>query len=122
MCEQDPSLQLIDEGFVSGLPDFEDKYAKLVEDLKKGTNYIVIEIAYVYENNRTYIIDRLSRDVPDIEFQWLCFENNLKKANANARSRKDRDPEGHVRINESLTQGYTYPEGAVILPIPEIGR
>lgn len=97
----------------------EKKLLTMEKLLNEGKNCIVEEIAYCLPSRRESIVATLCSYVPDIEIEWICFENDLESANWNVRHRKhkcDAVP-GHLHINQCYHGLYIYPGGAKIIPI-----
>ena len=60
-------------------------------------------------------------DVPNLEVEWFCFEKDSASADWNVIHRTNKaDIEGHLRINEFLSDVYQYPAQAQILKITRI--
>ncbi|HUC98481.1 MAG TPA: hypothetical protein VMR88_08370, partial [Candidatus Polarisedimenticolaceae bacterium] len=60
-------------------------------------------------------------DVPNLEVEWICFENDHASADWNVVHRTNKaDIDGHLRINEFLSDVYQYPAQAQILKITRI--
>src|SRR6266404_1335469 len=77
MLAQNPSIHCIDERFVQGVnPDFDEKYDLLIENLRNGNHCIVIENAYLIEEGRNFIKQKITQDLPHIKFKWIFFEND----------------------------------------------
>lgn len=94
---------------------------RMLQHLAKGGNCIVEEIAYCLPSRREAIVSNLCSVVPDIEIEWVCFENDLESANWNVRNRKNKeDVRGHLRINQCYHGLYIYPGGAKLIPIARI--
>ena len=104
---------VFDESFI-GEPS---KHDQLVSTLRRGKDCVVVEIAYCEEVNRKKVVTEVSANAPGAEIKWICFQNDLDRANARCRQRPDRDPEGHVRINNYYSPRYTYPENAEVREI-----
>lgn len=89
--------------------------------LKAGENCVVSERALLHEEAREQFVREILAVVPDAKIKWVCFANDLEKANQNCRrARSDKLPgseEDHVRMNEIDSKAYTIPDGAEILPI-----
>ena len=95
----------------------------IVQHLRQGKNCIVEEIAYCRPQGREKVVTYLRYHVPDVQIEWLCFENNLESANWNVRNRKNKgDINGHLAINQCWHRLYQYPEGATIVPITRINE
>ncbi len=114
LVKQIADVLVIDESFFA-------RKNELRAAIRAGKNCVITEIAFCREDKREEIVRELLACVPDIEVKWVCFENDLAKANTNCRrERKDKEPgsaEAHVAINESYSPFYTYPSGEEILPI-----
>jgi len=73
---------------------------KMLGHLESGGSCIVEEIAYCIPTQRENIVSQICAVTPDIEIEWLCFENNLENANWNVKHRRNKaDAQGHLRIN-----------------------
>jgi hypothetical protein len=60
-------------------------------------------------------------NVPDLQVEWICFENDRASADWNVVQRTNKaDTDGHLRINEFLSDVYQYPAPAQILKITRI--
>jgi tagatose-1,6-bisphosphate aldolase len=74
---------------------------RMLEHLASGGSCIIEEIAYCLPSRREAIVSKLCAMVPDIEIEWVCFENSLESANWNVIHRKNKeDVPGHLRINQ----------------------
>lgn len=94
--------------------------AVLIECLKAGNDCIVDEVRFCLPSYRDEIVQQLSQ-IPGVEINWLCYENDLESANWNVIHRKDKeDPAGHLDINLRLHPHYKYPANAKIIPIQRI--
>jgi hypothetical protein len=94
--------------------------AVLIECLKAGNDCIVDEVRFCLSSYRDEIVQQLSQ-IPGVEINWLCYENDLESANWNVIHRKDKeDPAGHLDINLRLHPHYEYPANAKIIPIERI--
>jgi hypothetical protein len=94
--------------------------AVLIECLKAGNDCIVDEVRFCLPSYRDEIVQQLS-EIPGVEINWLCYENDLESANWNVIHRKDKeDPAGHLDINLRLHPHYEYPADAKIIPIQRI--
>jgi hypothetical protein len=92
----------------------------LIECLKKGNHCIVDEVRFCLPSYRDPIVQQLSQ-VPGVEINWICYENDLESANWNVIHRKDKeDPAGHLEINLRVHPHYEYPRDAKIIPIQRI--
>lgn len=90
----------------------------LFSSLRRGTYCVVEEIAFCIAENRQAITSSLLAEVPGIEIEWICFENDLESANWNVRHRTNKgSADGHMAINHQYHTRYTYPPGASIEPI-----
>ncbi len=95
----------------------------IVERLTDGKDCIVEEIAYCHPNDRERVVTGLRSQVPGVEIEWVCFENDLESANWNVRHRTNKSEiEGHLAINRHWHGVYRYPDGAEIRPITRIDR
>lgn len=91
----------------------------MVQRLIEGKNCIVEEIAYCLPSRREAIVATLCSLVPNVEIEWICFENDLESANWNVRHRKHKmhAVQGHLHINECYHRLYIYPGGVKVIPI-----
>lgn len=93
----------------------------MVQHLKGGKNCIVEEIAYCHPRAREEIVMFLRSQVPGVEMEWVCFENDLQSANWNVTHRRNkRDVQGHLAINQYWHSLYVCPDGAKVIPITRI--
>ncbi|SRR6266851_10033102 len=113
--QKESGAKVLDEGFIV-TPRMQQE---LVEELRNGRDCIVVEITLCREDVRQEFIPWLLRHVPEAQIKWICFRNDLEKANANAWRRPDRDPAGHIAINHWVAQNYTYPPGAEVIDVYE---
>jgi adenosyl cobinamide kinase/adenosyl cobinamide phosphate guanylyltransferase len=97
----------------------EELLRAMVQQLNDGKNCIVEEIAYCLPSRREAIVATLCRWVPNIEIEWICFENDLESANWNVRNRKHKSDavQSHLHINQCYHGLYIYPGGAKVKPI-----
>ena len=95
----------------------------IVQRLRDGKDCIVEEIAYCHPDTRDGFVADLRSQVPDVEIEWICFENDLESANWNVMHRTNKgDVEGHLAINREWHSVYRCPDGAKIIPITRIGK
>jgi hypothetical protein len=95
----------------------------MLQHLANGGNCIVEEIAYCLPSGREAVVSELCAAVPNIEIEWICFENNLESANWNVTHRHNKgDVPGHLRINQCYHELYIYPSGAKPIPIVRINE
>lgn len=93
----------------------------IVQRLKDGKDCIVEEIAYCDPDRRERMVRDLRSQVPDVEIEWICFENDLESANWNVMHRTNKsDVEDHLAINRYWHGIYTCPDGANIRSITRI--
>lgn len=91
---------------------------KMLAHLANGGSCIVEEIAYCLPSRREAIVSNLCAILPEIEIEWICFENDMESANWNVKHRRNKeDARGHLRINQCYYGLYIYPGGATVLPI-----
>jgi hypothetical protein len=106
--------------FTDFLQDQNKNFPMLVQNLCSGNDCIIDEWKYSIPRFRDKILADLI-NVPDLELEWICFENDHASADWNVRHRKNKgDVEGHLRINEFLSDVYQWPEQAQILKITRI--
>ncbi len=55
---------------------------EVIEHLKSGKNCTVEEIAFCDPYHRNIIIPKILSEVPNVEIEWFCIENNLEIANS----------------------------------------
>jgi hypothetical protein len=107
------------EVFTDLLSD-DSRLASFIECLRNGRDCIVDEVRFCLPAYREQIVQSLAQ-ITDLEIHWICYENDLDKANWNVIHRKNKgDPEGHLDINLRLHPHYTYPAHAEIIPIQRI--
>lgn len=92
--------------------------SKLRVALLAGQDAAVVEIALCRFDAREQLLAQIA-DIPNLHVRWICFENDLERANKNCSERRGHsgDPEEHLRINAWLSPLYSYPEGAEVLKI-----
>jgi hypothetical protein len=104
--------------FVEGTEGDAEKKKLLFQHLLKGRDCIVEEIAYCLPSHREAIVLNLCAVVPGVEIEWVCFENNLERANWNVTHRTNKkDIPGHLHINQCYHGLYIYPGGVCVKPI-----
>jgi len=113
---QEHSYECLDEGFWVA-EKAQENCAWLINHLQQGRDCIVVEGAFMFESERANILSVSKKHVPDVDVEWICFENDQEKAAINIRKRPSRDPEGHVAQNRRTSARFTYPAGATIVPI-----
>lgn len=95
----------------------------IMQCLRAGKDCIVEEIAYCHAPNRDRIETELRSQVPDVEIEWICFENDLESANWNVTHRTNkRDVAGHLAINRDCHRLYTCPDDAKMIAITRIDQ
>lgn len=102
----------------SGMSDMLDR-------LRRGMDCIVEEIAYCCSHSRAAVVNVLRSQVPEVQIEWICFENDLAGANWNVEHRADaakQDIQGHIDINGKYHCVYTYPQGAIIMSITRVNQ
>jgi hypothetical protein len=63
-------------------------------------------------------IEHLATAIPGVQVAWVCFENDLDKANHNCRHRKIKaDSAAHIAQNEDDSKNYTISARATVRPI-----
>lgn len=92
----------------------------VLADLNSGIDCIIDEWRYSIPLFRQKILAEL-KHVSDLNFEWICFENDRASADWNVRHRINKgDVEGHLAINEFLTRVYGCPAEAQLLKITRI--
>jgi energy-coupling factor transporter ATP-binding protein EcfA2 len=114
LVDQMNGVRIFQESFLAHKDEF-------FAALKAGANCVVSERALLREEVREHFVREILEVVPDAKIKWVCFANDLEKANRNCRrARSDKKPgseEAHVRMNEIDSKTYTIPDGAETLPI-----
>jgi hypothetical protein len=106
--------------FSDFLQDQNKNFPEAVKNLSSGIDCIIDEWKYSIPRFREKIQADLA-NVPNLEVEWLCFENDRASADWNVRHRKNKgDIEGHLGINEFLADVYECPAQAQILKITRI--
>ena len=106
--------------FTDFLQDQDKNFPIMVQNLRSGNDCIIDEWKYSIPRFREKILADLV-NVPNLELEWICFENDRGSADWNVRHRKNKgDVAGHLRINEFLSDVYQWPEQAQILKITRI--
>jgi hypothetical protein len=104
--------EFFDEGIVPGLPNWDP----FLDAVRAGQDCVVVEVAYLAESGREFLAQALEGTGAAITY--ICFENDLKTANANCveRARLDptRDAPGNCVQNDRMSPTYTYPDGAEV--------
>ena len=97
----------------------------MLDRLRQGMDCVVEEIAYCCAHSRETIVKILRSQVPGVEIEWICLENDLESANWNVTHRDEvekQNIQGHIDINRKYHCLYTYPDGATIKPIIRINQ
>ena len=106
--------------FTDFLQDQDKNFPIMVANHSSATDCIMDEWKYSIPRFRETILADLI-NVPNLELEWICFENDRGSADWNVRHRKNKgDVEGHLRINEFLSDVYQWPEQSQILKITRI--
>jgi hypothetical protein len=85
-----------------------------------GIDGIIDEWKYSIPRFRDKILADLV-DVPNLEVEWFCFKKDWASSDWNVVHRTNKaDTEGHLRINEFLSDVYQYSAQAQILKITRI--
>jgi hypothetical protein len=106
--------------FTDFLQDQNKNFPEVVKNLSSGVDCIIDEWKYSIPRFRDKILADL-KNVPNLEVEWICFENDRPSADWNVRHRKNKgDTEGHLRINEFLADVYDCPASAQVLKITRI--
>lgn len=93
----------------------------LIQSLRDGKDCIVEEWLFCVPSWRDRIVGHISSEVPDVQVDFICFENDLESANWNVTYRKNKgEPVKHRQFNECLRDIYVYPAGAQVRPIKRI--
>ena len=99
-------------------PESRELLQCMLECLRRGSYCVVEEIAFCINECRESISALLRVEVPGVEVEWMCFENDIDSANWNVRNRTNKgSAEGHTAINREYHPRYTYPPGAKVEPI-----
>jgi len=97
--------------FIDSLLADQARISLLIDSLSHGQDCLVEEAAFCTEAGRRWICGLLEA-IPDLEIDWICFENDVEAANWNVVNRLNKsDAPGHLEINRRLTKEYTYPSG-----------
>src|SRR5262245_55003945 len=79
----------------------------VIEALRAGRSCAVVEIAYCERGARASFLTWVRREVPAVEIRFICFENDVQKANANCVRRDDgRDLQRLFAINKHFSASY----------------
>ena len=106
--------------FSDFLQDQSKNLPLLLKNLSSGIDCIIDEWKYSIPRFRDKILVDLV-NVPNLQVEWICFENDRANADWNVVHRTNKaDAEGHLRINEFLSDVYQYPAQAQILKITRI--
>lgn len=106
-----------DEGFNNNLNVY---YNLVLSLLKNNVDCIIVESEYCWKIARDHIISRFKNDLPDVDINWKCFENDKEKADKNMLKTNHKGKLlDHIKINENIAANFTIPEGAEIIPIAE---
>lgn len=103
------------ELFSDFLQDHSKNFPALVKNLSSGVDCIIDEWIFYYQ----ILADLVN--VSNLNVEWICFVNDRASADWNVVHRTNKaDIEGHLRINEFLSDVYQYPAQAQILKITRI--
>lgn len=69
---------------------FSRNYVDLIVSLRSGNDCIISDIDFCLEPARQEAVQCISELVPDVEFVWIYFENDLGKATCNIKVRAER--------------------------------
>ena len=103
------------ELFSDFLRDQNKNFPVLVKNLSSGVDCIIDEWIFYSQ----ILADLVN--VSNLNVEWICFVNDRASADWNVVHRTNKaDIEGHLRINEFLSDVYQYPAQAQILKITRI--
>ncbi|HET9883487.1 MAG TPA: hypothetical protein VFS81_17170 [Candidatus Binatia bacterium] len=103
------------ELFSDFLQDHSKNFPALVKNLSSGVDCIIDEWIFYSQ----ILADLVN--VSNLNVEWICFVNDRASADWNVVHRTNKaDIEGHLRINEFLSDVYQYPAQAQILKITRI--
>ncbi|HKB88488.1 MAG TPA: hypothetical protein VKC53_02435 [Patescibacteria group bacterium] len=123
MKQKDKSLLVVDDDFhpIQNKDKFDKDIEKIKQAVLNNSDIVIIEGAFCFKDFRDPMRGYLKLLFPTVDFEWMCFENNIAKANKNLdnEDRKDRNPEGHKNMNINTSAKYSYPDECKIIPIFE---
>jgi predicted kinase len=93
----------------------EDK--RLIEGLKRGETWAVADTRYCAKPERQKLILLLRRAVPELEFEFIYFDNNPEQCQRNATTRKGSLPRHEINLIYYYTENYRIPRNAKILDV-----
>jgi hypothetical protein len=109
-----------EEGMLPINDEYTARYRQMLETLHGGQNCVLVEASYCFEQCRQHLLTDLQQLVPTVTLRWICFDNDLARANANCLRRlatePHRDAAANREQNERMSRDYTYPVGAEIRP------
>jgi hypothetical protein len=109
-----------EEGILPINDQYAARYRQMLETLRGGQDCVLVEASYCFEQWRRHLIADLQEFVPATTLRWICFDNDVARANANCFRRLATEPYRDVAANceqnERMSRGYTYPSGAEIRP------
>lgn len=123
MKQNDKNLLVIDDAFHPNFnkDTFQDNLQKLHDAVFNNYDAVIIEGAFCFKDFRDPMVSYLRSFFHSVQFEWICFEKDLDKANKNLHNddRKNRNPEQHEKINDLLMENDTLPDNCKIIPIFE---
>lgn len=98
-----------------------ENHAALLALLKDGKHCVIAERQFMFASRRDEYEKQLKADFPDVQVNWLFFENDLESANHNCESRSPKRGDiggtSHIDQNKNDSPCYNIPEHAPRLKI-----
>lgn len=112
---------VFEENFWLSDEDHRRNHIDLIWFLKKQFHCVVVERRFMVEQRRAEYEQRLKEEVPEIQVNWLFFENDNSSAEYNCRSRQskpgDAVGDAHIEQNQRDTLIYEVPPNGVTIKI-----
>lgn len=100
---------------------FNTNYPAVISKLQEDINCVIVEVYYNQQANRETITQRLNSDVPDVQIEWIFFDNDLETALWNCFTRyykgEKNDLVGAIAQNFRMHQFYEIPDEVDKRPI-----
>lgn len=120
LAQDDFLNHIVDKAEVQREVRFNDSihYKKLITDLRRGKECVISDIVFcdTWVRHEAQII--LESDVPDVEIDWIYFENSPRKCMANSKRRGRKETlDRELRLISSLSAKYIIPQGVKALKV-----
>lgn len=99
---------------------FAETYAELINELRSGKNSIVSDIDFCKAEARSEASHCIKRLIPDVDIEWIFFENDPEKCCENIIRRaktEGRKQSGPLNALEKYSKFYLNPEGSTVISV-----